>query len=162
MDRWSDGKNDKYRWVPHLNTERFIRCHHKPVSHTEEIWGQCFQLGIQSTFLDSSKILLICSVVCTFLAPSFQLYKMLFSTEHKEAHFRNVSENNFLPNASKHFDYKCALHVSVLKGVCGRVNSRNENEQKPCMILTACNFEICRCFKVSEVHSSSDNDNMIV
>ena len=30
-----------------------------PVSHPEEIWGQRFQLGVWSTFLSTTKILLI-------------------------------------------------------------------------------------------------------
>ena len=30
---------------------------------------------------------------------------------------------------------------SVLKGVCGKVNCRNENGQKPCIILAACNLQ---------------------
>ena len=37
---------------------------------------------------------------------------------------------------------------SVLKGVCGKVNCRNENRQKPCIILAACNLQT---LKVSEV-----------
>ena len=43
---------------------------------------------------------------------------------------------------------------SVLKGVCGKVNCRNENGQKPCIILAACNLQT---LKVSELYSSKDN-----
>ena len=35
----------------------------------------------------------------------------------------------------------CPTCKSVLKGVCGKVNYRNENGQKPCMILAACNLQ---------------------
>ena len=41
-----------------------------------------------------------------------------------------------------------------MKGVCGKINRRNVNGQKPCMILAAC---ILQTLKVSEVYSSSDN-----
>ena len=44
--------------------------------------------------------------------------------------------------------------ASVLKGVCGKVNYRNENGQKACIILAACNLQT---LKVSEVYSSSNN-----
>ena len=44
----------------------------------------------------------------------------------------------------------------VLKGVCEKVNCRNENEQKLCMILAACNLQTV---EDSEVYSSSDNDD---
>ena len=43
---------------------------------------------------------------------------------------------------------------SSLEGVCGKVNCRNENGQKPCIILAACNLQT---LKVSEVCSSSNN-----
>ena len=43
---------------------------------------------------------------------------------------------------------------SDLKSVCGKVNCRNENGQKPHIILAACNLQ---SLKVSEVYSSSDN-----
>ena len=33
----------------------------------------------------------------------------------------------------------CPTCKKVLKGVCGRINCRNENGQKPCVILAACN-----------------------
>ena len=42
----------------------------------------------------------------------------------------------------------------VLRGVCGKVNCRNENGQKPCIILAACNLQT---LKVPEVYSSSNN-----
>ena len=32
----------------------------------------------------------------------------------------------------------CPTCKKVLNGVCGRINCRNENVQKPCMILAAC------------------------
>ena len=51
----------------------------------------------------------------------------------------------------------CPTCNSVLKDVCGKVNCRNENGQKPCKILAACNLQTL--FKVSEVYSSSYNDN---
>ena len=41
-------------------------------------------------------------------------------------------------------------------GVCRKVNCRNENGQKPCMILAACNLQR---LKVSEAYSSIDNNN---
>ena len=50
----------------------------------------------------------------------------------------------------------CAICKSSLKGVYGKVNCRNENEQKHCMVLAACNLQI---LKVSEVHSSRNNDD---
>ena len=48
---------------------------------------------------------------------------------------------------------------SSLEGVCGKVNCRNENGQKPCIILAACNQQT---LNVSEVYSSSNNvdDNL--
>ena len=46
--------------------------------------------------------------------------------------------------------------ASVLKGVCGKINYRNENGQKACIILAACNLQT---LKVSEVQSSSSNNN---
>ena len=42
----------------------------------------------------------------------------------------------------------------VLKDVCRKINCRNENGQKPCIILAACNQQT---LKVSEVYSSSNN-----
>ena len=42
----------------------------------------------------------------------------------------------------------------VLRGVCGKINCRNENGQKPCIILAACNLQT---LKVPEVYSSSNN-----
>ena len=49
----------------------------------------------------------------------------------------------------------CPKCQNVLKGVCGKMNCRGENGQKPCMILPACNLQ---ALKVSEVYSSSDDD----
>ena len=37
-----------------------------PVSHPEEIWEQCFQLGFWFTFLNTDKILLIYIILHTF------------------------------------------------------------------------------------------------
>ena len=45
----------------------------------------------------------------------------------------------------------CPTFKSVLNGVCRKVNYRNLERQKPCMILATCNLQI---LKVSEVHSS--------
>lgn len=50
----------------------------------------------------------------------------------------------------------CPKCQNVLKGVCGKMNCRGENGQKPCMILPACNLQ---ALKVSEVYSSSDDDD---
>ena len=58
-------------------------------------------------------------------------------------------------NYVKHLDKKMLPTCkSVLKGVCGRVNCRNENGQKPCIILAACNLQT---LKVSEVYPSRNN-----
>ena len=43
-----------------------------------------------------------------------------------------------------------------MKGVYGKVSCRNENGQKPCMILVACNLQT---LKFSEVHSSRNNND---
>ena len=50
----------------------------------------------------------------------------------------------------------CLKCQNVLKGVCGKMNCRGENGQKPCMILPACNLQ---ALKVSEVYSSSNDDD---
>ena len=50
----------------------------------------------------------------------------------------------------------CTCNTSVLKGVCGKVNCRNENGQKLCKILAACNLQT---LNVSELYSSNDNDD---
>ena len=47
----------------------------------------------------------------------------------------------------------CPTCNSVLKGLYGKVNFRNENGQKTCMILPACNLQTLS--KLSEVYSSS-------
>ena len=44
----------------------------------------------------------------------------------------------------------------VLKCICGKINSRNENGQKACLILAACN---CKTLKVFKVYSSCDNND---
>ena len=44
--------------------------------------------------------------------------------------------------------------ASVLKGVCGKVNCRNETGQRACIILAACNLQT---FKVSKVYSCGNN-----
>ena len=50
---------------------------------------------------------------------------------------------------------------SALNGVCGKVNHRNENGQKTCIILAACNLQTLQTAdirdKVSEIYSSSNN-----
>ena len=52
----------------------------------------------------------------------------------------------------------CPTCNSALKGVCGKVNYRNENGQKPCMILAACNL---LTLKVPEVYSCNKDGNSL-
>ena len=53
------------------------------------------------------------------------------------------------------------ISKSALNGVCGKVNHRNKNGQKTCIILAACNLQTLKTAdirdKVSEIYSSSNN-----
>ena len=59
------------------------------MSHPEEIWRQCFQMGVWSIVLNTKQQNFIYVVLHTFFT-SFMLYKMFFLTEHKEAIVRKV------------------------------------------------------------------------
>ena len=52
----------------------------------------------------------------------------------------------------------CPTCNIALKGVCGKVNYRNENGQKPWMILAACNLQT---LKVPEVYSCNKDGNSL-
>ena len=47
------------------------------IAHPQEIWGQHFQLGIWSTFINSSKILLIYIIGCSMLDGQWPMKSLL-------------------------------------------------------------------------------------
>ena len=81
------------QWIEYSRENQmyyFCFCFHisfvlSSVSHPQAIWGQCFRLG--SGLLSSIPAKFYWLILFfTFLATSFQLYKMFFWTKHKEAH----------------------------------------------------------------------------
>ena len=66
------------------------------VLHPKEIWGQCFQIGIWSAFLNTSKLLLMYVVLQTFI--HFYLAACSFEQNKREVivYLRNLSDSILL------------------------------------------------------------------